>query len=406
MHSSSTCWTWPRIWLALFAIFVAGLFLAGPQRFFPLFGMKPSVPDYADARVITAAFESLADGHDPLLENPRDPFGRALNYPRIWLLPAAWGLNQSHTAMLAHLLMASYFLGWLIFPPANCGMRTAAFMPAIGLSPAAILCIERGNIDLLIFFMLAVVIRCSISPVRWLWHSGWVILFSAFILKLYPLAGLPVFASSRPRRLIIPGLIFGLMAALYLGATWGDIALISHNTPRPTGLSSGRNVLWMELLDHSLPLAAIGRFCSWAGVAAAAGLVVAGWIRGGNGHVETMPSVTRSSFLMGAGIYGGTFLLGNNWDYRLVFLLFTIPLLSQQLSHKKRLDQSVAAVALTAATISCWYIIIFRFASMFPYGGPSSVLFDEFANWVLFLCLAFLAGAVLKSVTLANVPES
>ena len=32
-------------------------------------------------------------------------------------------------------------------------------------------------------------------------------------------------------------------------------------------------------------------------------------------------------FITGALIYSGTFLIGNNWDYRNTFLLLTIPLL-------------------------------------------------------------------------------
>ena len=41
-------------------------------------------PVFADIRTITGVNATLSQGLDPLVSNPGDPWGRTMNYPRIW----------------------------------------------------------------------------------------------------------------------------------------------------------------------------------------------------------------------------------------------------------------------------------------------------------------------------------
>ena len=41
-------------------------------------------PVFADIHAITGVNETLAQGKDPLVQNPGDPWNRKMNYPRIW----------------------------------------------------------------------------------------------------------------------------------------------------------------------------------------------------------------------------------------------------------------------------------------------------------------------------------
>ena len=43
------------------------------------------VPAFGDMRTSTGINFSLACGFDPMLDNPGDPWGRAVEYPRIWI---------------------------------------------------------------------------------------------------------------------------------------------------------------------------------------------------------------------------------------------------------------------------------------------------------------------------------
>jgi hypothetical protein len=61
------------------------LFLAfGYESTWRLWNIPTAAPYFADLRTITGGAESHELGYDPLLNNPRDPWERTMNYPRIW----------------------------------------------------------------------------------------------------------------------------------------------------------------------------------------------------------------------------------------------------------------------------------------------------------------------------------
>jgi hypothetical protein len=66
------------------------------------------------------------------------------------------------------------------------------------------------------------------------------------------------------------------------------------------------------------------------------------------------------AFRMGASIYVGTYLLGSNFDYRLMFLLFTIPQLTQWLSNSDSRLRSVARITFACAMYSLWSMFLAR----------------------------------------------
>jgi hypothetical protein len=47
-------------------------------------GISTLRPCFADLRVITSGLDCIRKGQDPLISNPCDPWGRQMNYPRIW----------------------------------------------------------------------------------------------------------------------------------------------------------------------------------------------------------------------------------------------------------------------------------------------------------------------------------
>ena len=89
------------------------------------------------------------------------------------------------------------------------------------------------------------------------------------------------------------------------------------------------------------------------------------------------------AFRAGAGIYVGTFFLGNNWTYRLMFLIFVIPQLVSWRNDARR--GFISLIALISIIVSCW--------SMWGDGIISSgwlFAIDEICNWVLFAALFYL----------------
>lgn len=99
-----------------------------------------------------------------------------------------------------------------------------------------------------------------------------------------------------------------------------------------------------------------------------------------------------AAFRMGASIYIGTFLLGNNWDYRLAFLVLVIPQLlewSRSLNQKYRY---IALASLFGVLASCWHFVIWfsPFFNFFQGSKEVWFIFDEFLNWMLVPGFAYL----------------
>jgi len=93
---------------------------------------------------------------------------------------------------------------------------------------------------------------------------------------------------------------------------------------------------------------------------------------------------------MGAGMYIGTFFIGNNWDYRLIFLLFTLPQLSDWATQRNPVTKRIAVFTLIVLFWSLWYLVIriLLIHTIFLWAYISSLL-DETANWALFAALIF-----------------
>ncbi|GAB4445750.1 MAG: hypothetical protein OHK0041_03640 [Anaerolineales bacterium] len=112
-------------------------------------------------------------------------------------------------------------------------------------------------------------------------------------------------------------------------------------------------------------------------------------------HLKATNERNLAAFRMGASIYLGTFLLGNNFDYRLAFLVFVVPQLSQWLRLKFNVQNLLVLSVMTAVYLSCWYFLVkinvpARFIDDPQIG---SFLADEFFNWMLLPGFAYLLGA-------------
>lgn len=345
--------------------------------------MGPSL--FNDSRVITAGAESYYLGFDPLLDNPMMPTKNVMNYPRIWHFLLFWGLNQDHTILFGMVLVVLYLIGLSIAMSVgsrSLGWILVAFCAA---SPASLLAIERGNVDLLIFFFLVVaVVFLARFPI---WSAG-LLVFST-MLKLFPVFCLPVI-------LIRVGgrkgwLIFGLslvVCAAYFAIIHSDLLLINAGTPRPLDLAYGKNVLFGALsnfLNKNLD------WWSWLAffVAFSSSYFVGKyWIKIGPQELSSLEG--SSLFVGGSFIYAGTFLIGNNWDYRLVFLILTIPcVVSLICVARHSLSKRLMWVYVSAVILLFWYLFLQKWFGIAPPLKRLFWLLDELSSWVvLVLCLS------------------
>jgi hypothetical protein len=396
---------WLVLALPAVLLFLGAMRWAGPPEVFRLWGLTVLSPDYEDARGITAAIESQNEGHDPRFVNPKDPWERKYNYPRPWLLLGHLGINQEHTAAFAAVLGAAFFIGLLAFPERSTGAVAGAGMLAIAFSPAVMLGYKAGNTDLFMFFLVAMAVLgiSRSSPAARV--AGCVAIAAGFVLKIFPAFALAAILGWRPRYCLPTLAVAVLLAASYAWVQRDDLAAVRNATPQAGSVSYGRLVAAVRFVEVSPVLGKVASAASWIGVAAG-GLLLAGGALGRR-HVspdEAEPEVgaglspmSLAAFRAGAMVYCGTFLLGGNWDYRLMFLIFTVPALVSIARGNERVASRVATLTLAAEMVSCWALAIWNTLKHIPGGSPASVVLDEGANWFVFLALLWLFGRTVPS---------
>lgn len=344
--------------LAIYFISIfASSFFTRYDVFWNMLGVPAVPPPFWDLRVITSGFECHRLGYDVIVSNPCNPgvSFREVNYPRVWMSLASLGLGQNQNFQIGILIILLFYYSiFLVIPHIN--YIEALVYSLILCSPSIMLGVERANNDLIIFGILsASTLLLSKHRQVWRFLAYFTILFAA-ILKLYPIFSLTVIVKERRRSAYIIGAFLGVIFVVYIFATFHDLQLISSATPRVDHWSYGYKIFF-DLLHNDLKK--IGKFLGISKGSvytifpdlSITVTVLLKAVLGGFAFILTLISIIAifivfektkgldislnkhfscqstyiDIFRLRASIYIGTFLLGNNWCYRLVFLVFAIP---------------------------------------------------------------------------------
>jgi hypothetical protein len=276
-------------------------------------GVPSYTPPFLDLRSITSGLKTVQRGGDPLIANPSDPLRRTMNYPRIWLHLFSWlGINDSNLWIVGITFCALYLIGisWLILQSQRA--LDAVILLVAGLSLSPLFAIERGNSDLLIFTL--VLVGC-ISKNKYLKPAAF---FLAAILKIFPIAALLADILRRPIRKSAVSISLAAAAFALFAWEWHDLRAIKVSTPVSTTLSFGLFSLRAQAAYLSTTQAAI---CLFAMVL----ILAVAWVARPRLEQSALQSRSGELFVIFGGIYLFTFAIGSNWDYRLIFLLPTLP---------------------------------------------------------------------------------
>lgn len=384
------------IWAGIGVLFL----LHGYEPTWRLWGLRTYAPFFIDFRLLPGMVESLHRGLDPTVHNLGDPLGRVFNYPSIWYLLSYTGLSQADTLWAGLVLLGLFFVGLFLFP-GRLHVADVGLLLLVAFSPAAMLLYERANVDLLMFFLGAV----AVSVVQISTGIALAVIGLGAVLKFFPIFGLSVFLF-KEKRVFFAVLIFSaLFFSAYLLLLSRDLRIAWDLTQRGIDASYGAKVLVMHFaapIKHALNHRPFGPDVI-PGLASAASYIAALLLAGcfswlGLRLSEPLASSSERNliaFWMGAAIYMGTFLLGNNWDYRLVFLLFIVPQLGEWMRSAAGGTRLAAFLAMGVTLLSCWYLFAMRFVP----NRAEAVAFvaDELANWTLFGVLAYLFAASLPA---------
>jgi hypothetical protein len=191
---------------------------------------------FIDLHAILASCDAVAAGLDPYAYNPLDHFGRVHCYPHWWLLLGSWGFTRADTQWLGFLLVAVFFVSAVVaLRPRLIG--ELFWMLAVLCSPPVLLALERANIDLVVFVLLAPVVPCLMSRRPLARLMAVPLIVAATMLKVYPLVAAVVLLGAgsgrEMRRLIGVGIV---LLAVALPDMIGDFQRYARHLPEPEGL--------------------------------------------------------------------------------------------------------------------------------------------------------------------------
>ena len=313
----------PLTGLALLSAFAA-MWRLDPDlyyRAFALTGFAAFRTPFIDWEGVSAFVECWRRGVDVYVVDPCDVRGQLFNYSPLWLearfIP--FGLGWRYAIGLA--MDAAFFASlWFVFRPAS--WREAAIFTLAAVSPMVAFGAERANVDLAMFVL--VVVGSSLSqggPISRL--AGYAVLLFTGLLKFYPLAALVAALRERPRKFWIVTVVCALVVAGFVFAYRRELPLVLAAVPHPTWdeLAFGAPNLTGWARAVTLSPAIVLLFGVLAAAAAAAGALILARSPGGAAVLAGIDPRERTLLAMGAAVMLGCFAMGQNGDYRAIFLL-------------------------------------------------------------------------------------
>jgi len=340
--------------VGLVAMYLLALVAMGGWGQWGRLGVPPGKYTFEDMRSVTSGWECTRRGVPVLATNPCDPLNRPANYPQIWMRIAFLKLDK-HVVVLGLVVAAVAALAALLIVPADAPAWNGVVYAAAICSPAVMLGFERGNVDLLLFGLVVAAALVLRRGLRGSVTSHALVLVAA-ILKLFPIFAAGMFVRrARDRRSL--ALLVGLLVAfaIYALAILSEIRTIGRVVPQTDLHSYGVRTFAIWWSTEVPPNSA--RFWGLVVVGAAALLALMFPPRLPRTSAPPTDSEQRDLdlFWAGASVYVLTFALFQNFDYRLIFLLATLPQLLRWSMAGSRLGVTALVFAfLTLCLASPW----------------------------------------------------
>lgn len=328
------------VWATLAAIAISGcgLVLHGLDAWAVL-RVPVGFKAFVDLRVVTTAVDCVRENPAWLasgLSCSVWPEGFAYNYPTLWVrLFDAVGWNEEATEFAGSILIALFGIGCALLLVVGMQRRRVlaqfSVLVVCGLSPPALLLMERGNVDIVVFVLLSASVLLYFHRLREI-AAG--IIAMAAVAKLFP-AGAAIMLVTDPtrrRRTIVLFLVLSVGGLLVILA---DLPRIVSNTPAQPGDSFGVAAvpLWIVHklglpVDWTGPLPRlVGIVVTTISLGVLAGALFAWPASRPSSALRAVVKqiaddrATSILFLVGGGSFLAAYLVGVSWDYRLVVLI-------------------------------------------------------------------------------------
>lgn len=349
------------------------------------FGVTPLHPPFFDMHVVNDYAACAWKGVDPYAMGACSVVN--FNIPPIWLWLGHLGVNGADSPWLAATIIATAAIVMVFLLKGRSWPQGVVALAAV-ISPSVMMGVERANLDLLILALVGVaaLIYCERGIGRA--SVAMAFLFCGVVLKLFPMFCISVAARFSKRALLF-ACVTAAVSLTYLGLILNYVFLIRRNVPTTFVLSYGYKTIFLGL-DHirsEAGLTPLGLADTWLPACTAAAVLICAAIFAvvkvvdSCKRCEIQPSTAGTAFLFGAGIYCGTYLLGTNYIYRLMFLLLCVPQLLDWQVQDRESTSGLAEQGLFGTILGVLWL-----------NGNSNghfifLLFPQLLNWFLFFCM-------------------
>ena len=312
------------------------------------------------------------------------------NIPPTWLWLGFLGLDGSDSSWLSVAVIGVTMFVMVLLLQGRSWYHGVIALSAI-ISPSVMMGVERGNLDLLILALVG--LAALIYDERKFGRACGAIAFLGLgvTLKLFPM-----FCVSLVARFSRQTFIFACAAAalslIYLDFALKYVFLIRRNVPTTFILSYGYKTIFLgvDFIRSEAGLSPLGLADTWAPaftvalVLICAAAVALSSFRNRREFCSVDISTAGTAFLFGAGIYCGTYLLGTNFIYRLMFLLLCIPQLQDwQIGRSEGVKTAgIAELGLFGTVLGVLWL------NGNASGHSIFLLLPQLLDWFLFFCMA------------------
>lgn len=352
------------------------------QTVFSYLGVPALPAPFNDLYGVLAWGDCIVLGEDPtkVCSVAPKPFW-PMNYPQTWLVFKHLGIFIKDTAWVGVVVEIVFLLSSLCLVWRR---DLAQIWPLLVLLPTqpVWLVLERGNVDLFIYPSILLLGYVS-EPI------AFALVFGGVTFKFYPLGAAAVFLNQKIKSIALWFALTAGASAVFFLTPYANLTTAKGNAMISQWymMAFGWKVLG-GLIDEVIaptgirayPVVSVVLFILMGAICLAGCYVAWKW----EYRRPDWTMVERRWLQAGLGIFLVCFAIGNNYDYRYIFLLPTLPALTAAIRQKGWRCPEGAFTALLI--LACWLA--------FPYRFPKVAAIQELTSWGL---LAFAVPLVLWS---------
>ena len=284
---------------------------------------------FGDLKTVTLASECIQtqpgwDTSQELCADGTAPY----NYPSWWArFMAIFGIRAADTEFVGWVVIAIYLavLFAITLAVNSHGIRTRNIivMSILAVSPPSLLAMQRGNIDMVIFALVAVGALISVRKSPTNQYVTAVFIAIATTLKIYPVGAAIIFVGRNRFKALALFLFLSIIGIVSIAS---ELRLITSRTPQIDGASFGSSLLPTLAINR-----ATGEWHQIYALALGTGIFLVTWFVASKlGKIQKLVHATsqelitsplaQTLFLAGAGTFLAAYLSGINFDYRLIML--------------------------------------------------------------------------------------